>query len=231
MVSNIPGRTAALVAEHALALLLAVARHLPLYTAELKSGRWAGRLAISLRGKTLGVIGTGNIGCEMIRLARACGMNVVAWSYHPSPAKAEQFGFQYVDFETLLGQSDAVSVHVKLTEQSRQLIGEREFALMKPGSLFVNTARGDVVHAGALVRALESGHLAGAGLDVFDTEPLPPDHPLLRCPQVALTPHAADQTAEGMDLLNGGCVENVLAFLDGQPIHVVAWPDGGSRSA
>ena len=147
--------------------------------------------------------------------------SLVAWSFHPSEEKADRLGFQYVELDQLLRQSDAVSLHVKLTDDSRDLIGQRELALMKPGSLLINTARGAVVKSDALVASLQSGQLAGAGLDVFDIEPLPADHPILACEQVVLTPHNADQTPEGIDLLNQGCVENVMAFLNGKPRHVV----------
>jgi phosphoglycerate dehydrogenase-like enzyme len=114
-----------------------------------------------------------------------------------------------------------VSLHVRLTPDSRGLIGARELGLMKPGAILVNTARGPVVSTEALVAALHAGRLAGAGLDVFDTEPLPAGHPLLACEQVVLTPHNADQTPEGMDLLNAGVVDNVIAFLEGRPQNVV----------
>jgi D-3-phosphoglycerate dehydrogenase len=217
VVSNIPGRTAEIVAEHALALLLATARRLAFRTAELKAGRWVQKLDIHLRGRTLGVIGTGHIGSAMIRLARAIGMDVVAWTFHPRPELAAQLGFRHVEFDELLRTADAVSVHVKLTPESRHLLGPREFGLLKPGCLLVNTSRGAVIDSAALVESLRSGRLGGAGLDVFETEPLPPDDPLLACEQVVLTPHSADQTPEGMDILNAGAVENVLAFLAGRP--------------
>ncbi len=220
-VCNIPGRTAPVVAEHAFALMMAVARCTSYLTAEMKQGRWPRKLATTLAGKTLGVVGTGNIGCEMIRLSRGFGMNVVAWTFHPSQNKAQDLGFRNVELDELLGQSDVVSLHVKLTDESRNLIGRRELGLMKPGSLLVNTARGAVVETAALVEALESGHLAGAALDVFDIEPLPPDHPILECEQLVLTPHCADQTPEGIELLNTGCADNVIAFLEGNPQNSV----------
>jgi phosphoglycerate dehydrogenase-like enzyme len=221
VVSNIPGRTSPVVAEHAFALMLAVSRCTSFFTQKMKDGAWPLWLATSLSGKTLGVIGTGNIGCEMIRLSKAFGMNVIAWSFHPSEEKARRLGFQYVELDELLKQTDVVSLHVQLTDDSRNLIGERELSLMKPGSLLVNTARGAVVNSSALVNALNSGHLAGAGLDVFATEPLPADDPILNCDHVVLTPHCADQVPEGIDLLNSGCVENVIAFLEGRAQNVV----------
>jgi phosphoglycerate dehydrogenase-like enzyme len=221
LVSNIPGKTAPVVAEHALALLLAAARRLAFQTAELKAGRWTLRESIFLAGKTVGVVGTGTIGSAFARLARAIGMKVVAWTYHPSPERAEALAVPFVELDELLRTSDAVSLHLRLTPESRGLIGARELELMKAGSLLVNTARGALVDMNALAAVLHSGHLAGAALDVFDIEPLPPDHPILACEQVVLTPHIADQTPEGIDFLNAGAVDNVIAFLDGAPQNVV----------
>lgn len=215
-VYNIPSRTAPIVAEHALALLLAAARRVTFHTSQLKSGRWTGLDMIYLRGKTLGLIGAGSIAAEMAKLGRAIGMHVQAWTFHPSEQRAAALGVRFVALDELLRTSDAVSIHLKLTEQSRGLLGERELALLKPGAILVNTARGAIIDCHALVAALRSGRLAGAGLDVFDREPLPADDPLLGCDQVVLTPHNADQTPEGMDILNGGVVDNVVAFLNGQ---------------
>jgi D-3-phosphoglycerate dehydrogenase len=220
-ITNVPGRTATIVAEHALALLLATARRLGYMTSEIKAGRWPGQHLTSLAGKRLGVIGTGNIGSELIRLARGIGMEVVAWSLHPDEGKAKRLGFRYVELNELLANSDAISIHLKLTPDSRGLINSAAFAKMKSGALLVNTARGAIVDHAALVAALQSGKLGGAGLDVFETEPLPADDPLLACPQVVLTPHAADQLPEAFDALARGAVENVLAFLGGRPTNVV----------
>jgi D-3-phosphoglycerate dehydrogenase len=217
VVCNIPGRTAPIVAEHALALMLATARSAWFLTNELKNGRWTRRDLVFLRGKTLGLVGAGPIAAETARLGRAIGMNVQAWTFHPSPERAEQLGVRFVSLDELLRTSEVVSIHVPLTDQSRGLIGERELARMKPGAILVNTARGAVVDTAALVAALHAGRLGGAGIDVYDLEPLPPNHPLLSCEQVVLTPHIADQTPEGMDLLNGGAVDNVIAFLEGRP--------------
>ncbi len=221
VVSNIPGRTASIVAEHALALMLAAARRLPAQTAELRAGRWTNLDMTYLGGRTLGVVGAGSIGARMMELGRAIGMRVIAWTFRPSAERAARLGVEFVSLDELLRCSDVVSLHLKLTPQSRGLIGRRELALMKPGGILVNTARGAIVDADALVESLRSGHLGGAALDVYDIEPLPPDHPIRRCDQVVLTPHNADQTPEGMDILNGGAVDNVIAFLEGRPQHVV----------
>jgi D-3-phosphoglycerate dehydrogenase len=220
-VCNVPGRTAPIVAEHAFALMFAVARRAWYQTNELKSGRWTRRDNVYLRGKTLGVVGTGSTGAEMARMARAVGMDVIAWTFRPSAERAAALGVAFVDLDELLRTADVVSLHVRLTEQTRRLIGPREFALMKPGALFINTARGAVVDTEALAAALNSGRLGGAGIDVYETEPLPADGPLLACEQVVLTPHNADQTPEGTNFLNDGVVENVIAFLEGRQLNRV----------
>ncbi len=217
VVSNIGNVTAPIVAEHALALMLAAARRTSFYTNELRAGRWATLQGITLWGKTLGLIGAGSIAIETARVARAIGMDVLAWTYHPSEERGRKMGVHFVDLDTLLESADVVSVHVKLTEQSRGLIGVKELAKMKRGSILVNTARGPIVDSLALVAALQSGHLAAAGLDVYETEPLPGDHPLLGCEQVVLTPHSADLTPEGLELLNRTTVDNILAWLDDRP--------------
>lgn len=220
-VCNIPGLTAPIVAEHALALMLAAARRVVFQTDQLRKGVWKTAFSTVLRGKLLGIIGAGPIALATARLAQAIGMRVQGWTFHPSKERSEQIGIPLVPFDELLRTSDVVSLHVKLTEQTRGMIGGKEIAVMKPGALLVNTARGAIIDSAALVDALNRGHLAGAGIDVFDVEPLPADHPLLRCEQVVLTPHVADQNPEGFEILNRGAVDNVLAFLDGKPINRV----------
>jgi len=222
VVSNQPGRTAPVVAEHMFGLMFALSKRAYFQTAELKAGRWTRMMNTMLQGKVLGVVGTGAIGVEMARLARAIGMEVIAWTFNPSPERAAEYGVRFVELDELLQQSDVVSLHVKLTEDSRHLIGARELGLMKEDALLLNGARGDVLDIDALRASLLGGHIGGAGLDVFPQEPLPADHPILECDQVVLTPHAADQTLEGVDLLNEGAVNNVIAFLEGRPQNNVA---------
>jgi D-3-phosphoglycerate dehydrogenase len=222
VVSNQPGRTAPVVAEHMFGLMFALAKRAHFQTAELKAGRWTRQMNIMLQKKVLGIVGTGAIGAEMARLGRAIGMDVLAWTFNPSDARGKELGVRYVELEELLKTSDVVSLHVKLTPDSHHLIAAKELAWMKEGALLLNGARGDVLDLDALHGSLQAGHLAGAGLDVYPQEPLESDHPILDCEQVVLTPHAADQTPEGVDLLNEGAVDNIIAFLEGKTQNNVA---------
>lgn len=216
VVSNQPGVNAPFVAEHMFGLMFAVAKQASWQTAALKAGRWELPENVMLQGKRLGIVGTGAIGAEMARLARAIGMDVVAWTFNPSDERAKALGVHYVPLDELLANADVVSLHVRLSDDSRHLIGAPQLALMKPGAILLNGARGDVVDYLALVDALRSGRLYGAGLDVFPSEPLPPDHPILTCERVVLTPHAADQTPEAVDATNRTAVDNIIAFLEGR---------------
>ena len=220
-IANQPGRTAPVVAEHIIGLMFAAAKRVAYQTSELKAGRWTLKQNLMLSGKTLGIVGAGNVGREVARVANLLGMRCLAWTFNPSPERAQALGVEFVEFDDLLRESDVVSLHVRLSDESRHLIGARELGLMKQGALLINAGRGELVNNAALVDALRSEHLAGAGLDVFDQEPLPPDHPILGCDQVVLTPHLADQTPEGIELLNEGCVSNVIAFLEGRPQNIV----------
>ena len=220
-VCNQPGRTAPVVAEHGFGLMFALAKRAAFLTASMKAGGWPRMDNVYLQGKTLGIVGTGHIGAEMARLGRAIGMNVIAWTYNPSEARAEALRVQFVSLDELLQTSDVVSLHVRLTEESHHLVGARELGLMKQGAFLINVARGGVIDTDALITALNSGHLGGAAIDVYDQEPLPANHPLLECEQVILTPHCADMTPEGVELLNEGAVDNIIAFLEGTPQNVV----------
>ena len=220
-VSNIPGKTAPVVAEHAFGLMFAAAKRAAWYTEMTRKGEWVKQDGVFLGGKTVGIVGTGNIGAEMARLCSALGMNVIAYTFNPSDERAEKLGVRFVALDELLELSDVVTIHTKLTPDSEKMIGAREIALMKPEAILVNVARGPIVDESALVDALNSGHLSGAALDVFENEPLPEGSPITECEQVVLTPHIADMTPEGLDLLNQGVVENSLAFLNGAPQNVV----------
>jgi phosphoglycerate dehydrogenase-like enzyme len=222
VVSNQPGRTAPVVAEHMFGLMFAAAKLAAFQTAEMKANRWTRRMYHMVQKKTLGIIGTGNIGAEMARLGRAIDMDVIAWTFNPSDERAKELGVRFVELDELLRSADVVSLHVALTPDTEKLIGQREVELMKPGALLLNGARGAVVDLDALARGLQSGHLGGAALDVFPEEPFAQPHPIKECENVIMTPHAADQTPEGVDLLNEGAVDNVIAFLKGEPRNNVA---------
>jgi D-3-phosphoglycerate dehydrogenase len=213
VVTNTPGTATESVAEHALALMLAAARRIPQIDRSVKDGRWVRGLVTQLHGKTLGIVGTGLIGSQVARLGRGIGMHVIAWTFHPSADKEREIGAKYVDLDDLLGRSDVVSIHLRLTDETRGLIGDKELRLMKPTAILVNTARGDIVDRDALVHALKNRVIAAAGLDVFHKEPIDPDDPLLRLENVVLTPHSSGQTPEVLDRGLEMAVENVRKFL------------------
>lgn len=221
IVCNQPGRTAPVVAEHSFGLMFALAKRTAYMTSGLKMGKWYRMDNVYLQGKTLGIIGTGHIGAEMARLGNAIGMNVIAWTYNPSDERAQKLNVKYVDLDDLLKHSDVVSLHVKLTDDSYHLIGKRELALMKKDALLINVARGQVIDTHAVVHALNNEKIGGVAVDVYDEEPTPHDHPFLTCDHVILTPHCADMTPEGVDLLNEGAVDNIIAFLNDKPQNVV----------
>ena len=217
VVSNQPGVNAPYVAEHMFGLMFAVAKQAAVQTAALKRGQWLLPTNAMLQGKRLGIVGTGAIGAEMARLGRAIGMEVVAWTFNPSSERAASLGVRFVPLDELLETSDVVSLHVRLSEDSTRLIGAEELARMKSTAILLNGARADVVDSGALVAALETGRLFGAGIDVFSPEPVPADDPILSCERVVLTPHSADQTPEAVVATNEAAVDNIIAFLEGTP--------------
>ena len=221
VVSNQPGRTAPVVAEHMIGLMFAAAKRAYYQTAQIKAGTWMRMDNVFLRGKTLGIVGTGNIGAEMAGMASAFGMEVIAWTFNPSQERAEKIGVRYVELDDLLRQSDVITLHVALSDETRGMIGAEQFELMKDGAIFVNGGHGPLVDEMALADALNSGKLHGAALDVFGEEPPPANHPLLACEQVVFTPHMADMTPEGVEMLNEGAVDNIIAYLEGRPQNVV----------
>ena len=219
-VTNTPGVSAVAIAEHSLALLLAVARRLPQIDQETKRGGWPRGEIVLLHGKTLGIIGLGAVGRQFARLGSGIGMRVIAWTMHPNPS----LGVELVSLDTLLKSSDVVSLHLRLSPESTGFIGARELRMMKTSAIFINTARGPIVDEGALIEALAARRIAGAGLDVFETEPLPQGHPLTRLPNVVLTPHAAGVAPEVLEAGLQLAVENVWNYLKGKPTNVVAKP-------
>ncbi len=220
-VTNTPGVSAFSIAEHALALLLAVARRIPRVDAEVRQGRWPRGQAMQMHGKTLGIVGLGAVGRQFARLGAGIGMRVNAWTMHPDPA----LGFELVSLNDLFRLSDVVSLHLRLSTETRGFIGRRELENMKPSAILINTARGPIVDQEALLEALTAGRIAGAGLDVFDVEPLPAGHPLTRLENVVLTPHSAGVTPEALEAGLQLSIDNVWNFFSGRPTNVVLSQD------
>ena len=217
-VTNTPGVAAQAIAEHALMLTLSVARRVVSLHQQVANGAWPRGQSIQLRGKTLGIIGLGAIGRQVARLAEALGMRVIAWTMHPNPA----LGFELVELDDLLRQSDIVSLHLRLSPETTGFLGSREFGLMKPSAIFINTARGPIVDEAVLIAALRAQRIGGAGLDVFDIEPLPVGHALTQLDNVVLTPHCAGVTPEVLEASLALALENVDCFLHGAPQFVVS---------
>ena len=220
-VANTPGYSATAVGETSLSLALAVAHKLVQNDRNVRDGGWAREYSLQLCGKTLGIVGTGNIGQRMIQLGKAIGMKVIAWTLHPSPERAAEYGVEFVTLEELMRQSDVVSIHALAVPSSNKLIGKHELALMKPTAVLVNTSRGSIVDESALVGALQNGTIAGAGLDVFTVEPLPLDHPLRHIENVVLSPHTGVMVPEATLAGLAMAVDNVSNFLRGHPTNVV----------
>jgi phosphoglycerate dehydrogenase-like enzyme len=208
-------------AELAWGLVLALARRIPLEDRGLREGRWQETLGVGLNGKTLGVLGLGTLGSRVARFGRAFEMDVLAWSQNLTAARAAEVGARRVERDELLRGADLVSIPVVLSERTGGLTGARELALMKPTAFLVNTSRGPIVDEAALLAALRAGTIAGAGLDVYDQEPLPDDHPLRRLPGVVLTPHLGYVTEETYRIFYGQALEDVEAFLRGSPVRVL----------
>jgi phosphoglycerate dehydrogenase-like enzyme len=207
-ITNTPGVSAVSIAEHALGLLLAAARRIPQLDGSVRRGEWQRGQCVELRGKTCGVVGLGAVGREFARLASALGMRVIGWTIHPRPIA----GVEILELNEIYRMSDVISLHLRLSEQTRGLVGPPQFAAMKPGVLLINTARGAIVDEPALLDALSHGRIAGAGLDVFSTEPLPSGHPLTLLPNVVLTPHCAGNTPEALEAGLRMAVENIWRF-------------------
>jgi len=223
-VCNTPGVNAFAVAEHALTLMLAVARKIPAIDREMHAGKWPREMLTQLLGKTLGVFGMGTIGSRVAALGRAIGMDVLAWSARGDEGRIRAAGGRAATKEDILRQADVVSLHVRLAEDTRGFIGRKELAMMKPTAILVNTGRGALVERDALIAAHREGKILGAGLDVFNQEPLAPDDPILTLPNVICSPHNAGQTPEVVrdGLLRA--VANVEHFLAGKPTDVVVAP-------
>jgi phosphoglycerate dehydrogenase-like enzyme len=215
-----PGPTAGLT----WGLILGLLRHIPEELANVRSGGWQTTVGIDLHGLTLGVIGFGRLGQRVTAIARAFEMDVIAWSQNLDPDAARAGGAEPVSFEGLLARADVLSVHTRLSDRTRGLIGTAELAAMKRTAILVNTSRGPIVDEDALIAALREGTIGGAALDVFATEPLPPDHPLRSAPNTILTPHVGYVTTANYELFYGDAVAAVAAFAAGEPVRVLNAP-------
>ncbi|HVX34431.1 MAG TPA: D-2-hydroxyacid dehydrogenase family protein [Solirubrobacterales bacterium] len=216
------GIKAAPTAELTWGLILALVRKVPAEDAAMRAGGWQTTIGGDLEGATLGLVGLGRLGSRVARIGRAFGMEVLAWSQNLDPAAAREADAEPVEKLALFERADVVSVHYRLSERSRGLVGAAELGAMKPSAYLVNTSRGPLVDTDALLAALASGAIAGAGLDVYDTEPLPADHPLRRAPRTVLTPHLGYVTEDTYDTFFRDAVEDVLAYLAGAPVRLIA---------
>jgi phosphoglycerate dehydrogenase-like enzyme len=195
------------------ALILASARNLIIETASVRSGGWQRTIGDGIRGKVLGILGLGNIGSEVARIACAFGMDVVAWSENLEPGKAQERGARWVSKQELFRQADILTIHLVLSSRTRGLVGEPEIALMKPTARLVNTSRGPIVDEAALVEALGKRHIAGAAIDVFDIEPLPRDHPLRQLDTAVTTPHIGYVSRDLYRVFYQDSVANIAEWL------------------
>jgi len=223
IVSNVPNYAFDSVAEFVFALSMDLLRRVRLADTNLRKGlfNWKYYVGNQLMSKTIGVLGTGDIGKRVIQIAHGFNMNILSVTTHPSPKRAQALGVKFVDLDTLLSESDIVTLHVPLIPETEHMISTRELAKMKSTAILINTARGKVVDEAALIEALREKKIAGAGLDVFEKEPLPADSPLLKMDNVVLTPHIAFLSEESLDECTYMSIENVEMFAKGKPQNVV----------
>ena len=222
VVTHVPGYATEAVAEHAFALLLAAIRRLPSADKHVRTGDfdWRPFGGSELAGKTLGIIGTGAIGCRVAEIAKAFKMQILGYDKYPNLKRAEEIGMKYVDFYTLLKESDFVTLHVTLTSETEGLIGKKEIEAMKKGAVIINTSQGKVIDEKALIDALKSGKLSYAGLDVFEEEPPAKDDPLFKLDNTILSPHIGFHTVEAAKRCTDICIDNVVKFLGGHSQNV-----------
>lgn len=232
VVTNTPNSSTVAVAEHALALLFSLARKIPQLDLRVRLGEWPGGQLTQLAGKTLGIVGTGSVGIRLAQIAEGVGMRILVNSLSETPKEGYNSNWTEVSFSELLENSDAISVHARLTPDTRTMFGASEFSKMKPTALFINTARGDLVDSGALVEALSNETIAGAALDVFSSEPLNSQSMLSQLPNVILTPHIASNTNEALIVSLNMVIDNVINFINGEEVSSIKLGhlNGGSTS-
>jgi phosphoglycerate dehydrogenase-like enzyme len=209
-------------AELTWALILACARHLPAEVANVRGGGWMTTVGRDLHGRTLALCGLGNIGAMVATVGRAFGMDLVAWSQNLTAERCAEVGAELVGKEDLFRRADVLSIHLVLSERTRSLVGAAELALMSPTAILVNTSRGPICDEEALARACAEGRIAAAGLDAFEVEPLPADHPFRTLPNVVATPHIGYVSERVYGIFFRHIVEDIAAWLDGRPVRVVA---------
>jgi D-3-phosphoglycerate dehydrogenase len=224
IVTHVPGYATEAVAEHVFGLLLASVRRLFPADKHVREGKfdWRPFTGTELAEKTLGLVGTGAIGCRVGEIAKAFKMRILGFDKAPNMKRAQEIGMEYVDLQTLLRESDIVSIHVTLTSETERLIGKKEIEMMKKGAVVINTSQGKVVDEKALVDALRSQKLSYAGLDVFEEEPLGQDNPLFKLDNAVLSPHVGFHTVEAVKRCTDICIDNVMKFLKGHPQNVCA---------
>jgi D-3-phosphoglycerate dehydrogenase len=219
------GRSGSSTPELTWALILGATRHIAIEDRSVREGRWQTTLGRVVKGRTLGILGYGRIGTAVAQIGRAFGMRVLCYGRDTSRTNAERDGFEFAASQRdLFAQSDILSIHVGLNSATRGLITRADLAAMKTDALIVNTSRAGLFESGALIEALKSGRPGAAALDVFDTEPLPPDDPILSLPNVLCTPHLGYTSRDGYESLFGAAFENIVAFAAGRPTGVVTAP-------
>jgi D-3-phosphoglycerate dehydrogenase len=223
-VCNTPGINAFAVAEHALTLMLTTARKVVTLDAEMRKGKWPREMLTQCLGKTLGVFGMGAIGARLAVIANGIGMTVLGWSALGDEARIRKAGATPASKEDILARADVISLHVRLSPETRNFLGRKELAMMKPTAILVNTGRGALVDREALLAALHERRIMGAGLDVFHQEPLAPDDPILNLPNVVVSPHNAGQTPEVIRDGLLAAVANIEHYLQGKPTNLVVSP-------
>ncbi len=206
----------------AIGLMLELARHIGYENARLKAGApWQTTIGLDLEGMTLALLGLGKLGSRVAQIGQAFKMNVIAWSQNLTPEKCNEVGVEYVNRDDLFRRADFLSIHLQLSPRTRSLVGGNELGLMKRSAYLINTSRGPIVEEAALIAALREKRIAGAGLDVFDIEPLPIEHPLRKLDNIVLTPHLGYVAAQNYRAFFSGMVDDIRAFLDGKPMRVL----------
>jgi phosphoglycerate dehydrogenase-like enzyme len=207
--------------ELTLGMIIALLRNFAAEDAAVRAGRWQHTIGVGLAGRTLGVLGLGRLGTPVARLAQAFGMLVIAWSPNLTPERAAEHGVRAVTKQQLFADSDVVTIHMPLSERSRGLVGAEELSLMRPTAYLINTSRGPIVDERALVDTLKEQRIAGAGLDVYDVEPLPVDHVLRSLPNTLLLPHIGYVTNDTYEVFYAEAVADILAWAEGTPIRLL----------